>query len=329
MKLRPFGNDPARVSEVGLGCWQLGGADWGDVPEADALDTLRAAADAGVTLLDTADVYGLGRSEELIGKFLRDAGRERFFVATKLGRFPQPGGAANFTPATIRAHTEASLRRLGVDCLDLTQLHCVPMKILQVNEVWETLRALKREGKIKRFGASVESVAEAEACVRQEGCASLQLIFNVFRQTPAFELFDTCMQKGIAVIVRLPLASGLLAGKYTAATTFPPTDHRTYNRDGEKFNVGETFAGLGFERGVALAQKLRPLVPAGYTMAQMALRWCLDFPAVTAIIPGARDRAQAHANAAASDLPPLPAGLHDELRAFFTSDVKPHVRGPD
>jgi len=328
MKLRPFGTD-ARVSEVGLGCWQLGGGDWGDVPAADALATLRAAADAGVTLLDTADVYGRGRSEELIGTFLRDAGRERFFVATKLGRFPEPGGDANLTPATIRAHTEASLKRLGVERLDLTQLHCVPPAALERDEVWETLRALKQEGKIARFGASVESVAEARACLRQPGCASLQLIFNVFRQTPAFELFEQYRRQGVAVIVRLPLASGLLAGKYTPATTFPPQDHRTYNRDGAKFNVGETFAGLGFERGVALAEQLRPLVPVGYTMAELALRWCLDFPAVTAIIPGARNPAQARANAAASALPPLPPELHARLQEFFINDVKPYVRGPD
>jgi aryl-alcohol dehydrogenase-like predicted oxidoreductase len=290
---------------------------------------LRASADAGVNLLDTADVYGLGRSEELIGRFLRAAGRDRFFVATKLGRFPTPGGAANLTPQHVRAHTEASLRRLGVDCLDLTQLHCVPVAALAGDKVWDALRQLKAEGKIKRFGASVESVAEANVCLRHPDLASLQLIFNVFRQTPAVELFDRCQRQGVAVIVRLPLASGLLAGKYTAATTFPPQDHRTYNRNGEKFNVGETFAGLGLETGVELAERLRPLVPAGYTMAQLALRWCLDFPAVTAIIPGARTRAQAAANAAASALPPLPPELHERLREFFARDVKPHVRGPD
>ena len=329
MKLRPFGNDPTHVSEIGLGCWQLGGSDWGDLPEPDALAVLRAAADTGVTFLDTADVYGLGRSEEIVGKFLKDAGRQRFFVATKLGRFPQPGWPGNFSPAAIRAHTEASLRRLGVDAIDLTQLHCVPPEVLLRDETWETLRALVKEGKVRRFGASVESVAEAKECLRQADCASLQLIVNVFRQTPVVELFDRCEREGVAVIVRLPLASGLLAGKYTPTTTFPPQDHRTYNRDGAAFNVGETFAGLPFETGAHLVEKLRPLVPSGYTMAQFAVRWCLDHPAVTTVIPGARTADQARANAAAADLPPLPPDLHARLRDFFRTEVRPHVRGPD
>lgn len=328
MNSRLFGG--VAVSEVGLGCWQIGGDQWGDVPEADALDVLRASADAGVTFLDTADVYGAGRSEEVVGRFLKERRRDGFFVATKLGRFPRPGWPGNFEPKTIREHTENSLRRLGVERLDLTQLHCVPMEQLKRAEVWDALRALKREGKVARFGASVESVAEADECLKQPDCASLQLIFNVFRQTPETSgLLDRCRERGVAVIVRLPLASGLLAGKYTPQTTFGANDHRTLNRNGEKFNVGETFAGLGFERGLEMVEKLRPLVPAGYTMPQLALRWCLDHPAVTTVIPGARNRAQAIANAAASDLPPLPPEVRARLRDFFLKDVKPAVRGPD
>jgi len=328
MQLRTF-NDGPRASEVGIGCWQMGGTEWGDVPEADALGALRASAEAGITFIDTADIYGMGRSEQLVGRFLKEAGREKFFLATKLGRSPNPGWPANFTAKVIREHTEGSLKRLGVDAVDLTQLHCVPLDVLKRDEVWDALRALKQEGKIKRFGASVESTAEAKECLKRPDCSSLQIIFNVFRQTPAFELFKQCAKQKVAVIVRLPLASGLLAGKYTAATTFPERDHRTYNRNGEKFNVGETFAGLGFETGLKLTEKLRLLVPPGFTMAQMALRWCLDFPAVTAIIPGARNRTQAAANASASDLPPLSRELHAKLREFFAKDVKPHVRGPD
>lgn len=319
-----------RVSEVGLGCWQIGGDAWGEVPEADALDVLRASADAGVTFLDTADVYGTGRSEEVIGRFLKARGRDRFFVATKLGRFPRPGWPGNFEPKAIREHTENSLKRLGVERIDLTQLHCVPMEQLRRAEVWDTLRALKKEGKLAQFGASVESVAEADECLKQPDCASLQLIFNIFRQTPETSgLLDRCREHGVAVIARLPLASGLLAGKYTPQTTFDPADHRTVNRNGERFNVGETFAGLGFERGLEMVEKLRPLVPAGYAMLQLALRWCLDHPAVTTVIPGARNRAQARANAAASDLAPLPAKVRARLRDFFLKDVKPAVRGPD
>ena len=328
MRMRPFGRDSVSVGEVGLGCWQIGGDQWGDVSDADALATLRAAVGAGTTFLDTADVYGSGRSEELVGRFRRECATP-LFIATKLGRFGRPGWPENFTPATVRAHTEASLKRLGVEALDLTQLHCMPMPVLERGEMFETLRALKAEGKIRRFGASVESVAEARACLEQEGLASLQVIFNIFRQTPALGLFDEAQAKGVAIIVRLPLASGLLAGKMTAAITFAPTDHRSMNRNGEKFNVGETFAGLTFEKGLELVETLRPLVPPGYTMAEFALRWILDHPAVSVIIPGARNAAQATANAKPSGMPELSPELHATLRGFFAKDVKGNVRGPD
>ena len=328
MQMRPFGADPVRVGEVGLGCWQIGGDQWGDVSDADALATLDAAVSVGTTFLDTADVYGSGRSEELVGRFRRECSTE-LFIATKLGRFGKPGWPDNFTPATVRAHTEASRKRLGVDCLDLTQLHCMPMEVLERGEMFETLRALKAEGKIRRFGASVESVAEARECLKQEGLASLQVIFNILRQTPALGLFDEAQAKGVAIIVRLPLTSGLLAGKMTAASTFAPTDHRSMNRNGEKFNVGETFGGLPFDKGLELVENLRPYVPPGYSMAEFALRWILDHPAVSVIIPGARNADQARANAKPSELPPLPAELHTQLRAFWMNEVKPHVRGPD
>ena len=306
MKHRTFAG--ARVSEVGLGCWQIGGDQWGDVPDTDAIDVLRASVEAGVTFLDTADVYGAGRSEELIGRFLKEHDRKHFFIASKFGRFPRPGWPQNFEPKTIREHTENSLKRLGIERLDLTQLHCLPMEQLKRAEVWDTVRALKKEGKIARFGASVESSAEAEECLKHADCASLQIIFNIFRQTPETSgLLDRCQKAGVAIIVRLPLASGLLAGKYTPATTFGPNDHRTINRNGEKFNVGETFAGLGFETGLAMVEKLKPLVPNGYTLPQLALRWCLDHPAVSTIIPGARNQRRRFANADASDLLTLDA----------------------
>ena len=328
MRRHPFGGDPIPVSDVGLGCWQIGGDQWGDVSDADALATLHAAVDAGTTFLDTADIYGAGRSEQLIARFKRER-PGNYFIATKLGRRSDPGLPENCRPANVRRHTEDSLKRLEVDTLDLTQLHCVPLAELERGEVFETLRQLKQEGKIQRFGASVESTAEAKACLAQPGLASLQIIFNIYRQTPITALFDEARAKGVAIIVRLPLASGLLAGKYTPQTTFAATDHRTYNRNGEKFNVGETFAGLGFENGVALTEKLRPLIPAGYTMPQFALRWCLDFPAVSAVIPGARNPAQAKANASASDLPPLGSAVHTAVRAFYLGEVASKVRGPD
>lgn len=327
MKTRNFGGDGAVVSEVGLGCWQIGGGDWGEVGEDEALETLRGAVAAGTTFFDTADVYGGGRSESLIGRFLKET-RAPVFVATKLGRSSPPGGPGNFTREAVRAHTEASLERLGVEALDLTQLHCIPPAVLEEGEVFEWLRELRQEGKIRRFGASVESMDEALTCLKQDGLASLQIIFNLFRQKPITALFDRAQAQNVAIIVRLPLASGLLTGKYRRDTEFAASDHRTYNRDGQAFNVGETFAGLPFATGVDLADALKPLVPGGMPLTQMALRWCLDFPAVTAIIPGAKSPAMAAVNAAVSDLPPLPPDLHARLSEFYQARVAGEIRGP-
>jgi aryl-alcohol dehydrogenase-like predicted oxidoreductase len=327
MHYRQFDHTGIEVSEIGLGTWQLGGADWGDVDDTRALATLRAAYEGGVNFFDTADVYGLGRSEELIGRFLKEVASRKIFVATKLGRFPEPGWPANFSLDSLRAHTEASLRRLGVEAIDLTQLHCIPPEILRDGEVFESLRVLKREGKIKSFGVSVETDDEALICLGQEELASLQIIFNIFRQKP-LEFFDLAKSKGVALIVRLPLASGLLSGKFTKGTKFAETDHRSYNREGQAFNVGETFAGLPFEKGVELSEALKPLVPEGMTMAQMALRWILDFDTVSVIIPGASSPAQAGANVIASELPPLGKDLHAQLRAFYETQVAANIRGP-
>lgn len=326
MNTRVFGNTGFQVSEIGLGCWQLGGSDWGAVDESECLAILAAAVEAGVNFFDTADVYGGGRSEEIIGKFLKQTRRE-IFVATKLGRTAElyPDG---YSEVTIRAATEDSLRRLGVEALDLTQLHCVPAEILRQGEVFEWLRKLRDEGKILRFGASVESMDEALTCLEQPGLASLQVIFNLFRQKPAKTLFPAAISHDVALIVRLPLASGVLAGKLTLDTLFPENDHRNYNRDGKAFNVGETFAGLPYGKAVELADALKPLVPAGLTMAQMAQRWILDHPAVTTVITGASRPIQATANGGVSELPPLPSELHEILQKFYQDEVSDHVRGP-
>ena len=328
MKTRNFSD--TTTSEVGLGCWQLGGGDWGVVDDSEALRILHAAREAGVTFFDTAYVYGGGRSETLVGRFLKDiAGdKAKILVATKLGRNSPPGGAENLTLDTMRQHTEESLRRLDVPCLDLTQLHCVPTDALRDGSVFEHLRVLQNEGKIARWGASVESMEEAHLCLAQPGLASLQIIFNIFRQKPINDLFEAAQEKNVALIVRLPLASGLLTGKYDAHTTFAASDHRTYNRDGAAFNVGETFAGLPFELGVVLADELKPYVPPGLRLSDMALRWCLDFPAVSVIIPGAKNEEQARANASVSDRPALPADLHQILRDWYENKVKEHIRGP-
>jgi len=326
MNFRSFGKTGQKLSEVGLGTWQLGSS-WGDVPEEVALATLKAATDEGVNFFDTADVYGDGRSERLIGRFLKESGLP-VFVATKLGRSSQPGWPENFTRAAVRKHAEGSLQRLGVEALDLIQLHCIPLTVLKSGEVFEWLDELEQEGKIKAFGASVESMEEALVCAAQPGLVSLQIIFNIFRQKPIHTLFQAARTKNIALVVRLPLASGLLGGKMTKQTRFDPADHRVTNRDGKQFNVGETFAGLPFEKGVELADALKPFVPAGQTMADFALRWCLDFEAVNAVIPGARNPEQARGNARASSLPPLSKELHARLADYYTRQVAAHIRGP-
>ncbi|HWA28801.1 MAG TPA: aldo/keto reductase [Lacunisphaera sp.] len=328
MNTRIFGKTGRVVGEVGLGCWQIGG-NWGEVSDDTALAILRTAYEQGTTFFDTADVYGGGRSEKLIGRFLKETkARDRLFIATKLGRRGDPGWPQNFTREVIRKHTEDSLKNLGIDAVDLTQFHCIPPDVLMRGEVFGWLEELKQEGKIKAYGASVEAMEEAQWCCQQPGCASLQIIFSIFRQKPIHTLFDLAHARGVALIVRLPLASGLLSGRMTKATTFPADDHRNFNRDGAAFNVGETFAGLPFAKGVELADALKPAVPVGWTMAEWALRWCLDFDAVSVIIPGAKSPEQARANIRAAALAPLGATAHVQLAAFYERQVAAHIRGP-
>jgi aryl-alcohol dehydrogenase-like predicted oxidoreductase len=325
MKYRNFSGQGTPVSEVGLGTWQLG-ADWGNLDDKTAKCILNEAVDSGVTFLDTADVYGKGLSETRIGRFIK-AHNGKIFIATKLGRFPEPGGIENFSLKQFRQHTENSLRRLGVEALDLTQVHCLPTEVLQQGDLFEWLRILKQEGKIKHFGLSVESMEEALICLDQEGVSSLQIIFNIFRQKPITALFDQAQAKDVSLIIRLPLASGLLSGKFKTGTTFPENDHRNYNSNGEQFNVGETFAGIPFAQGVELADELKSQVPEGMTLAQMALRWVLDFDAVTVMIPGATTPEQVRANGSVSDLGPLPKELHRKLKEFYETRSAPLIRG--
>ena len=325
---RSFGKSGPAVSEVGIGCWQIGGTEWGDVTDDQAVETLHAAADAGITFIDTADIYGGGRSERLIGRFLRERGdRDRFFIASKLGRRSDPGWPENFSPTTIRQHTEDSLQRLGIETLDLTQTHCLPLGELSQHRAFETLAELQQAGKIRGFGASVETIAEARQCLEVPGLQSLQIIFNIFRQQPIQELFPLALEKGVALIIRLPLASGLLSGKFTTESQFAPTDHRHFNRDGASFNVGETFSGVPWDLGLRVVDELRPMVPTGATMAQWALRWCLDHPAVTVVIPGAKRPEQARQNAASSDLTPIAAATHKHLQEIFDDRIRPAIKG--
>jgi aryl-alcohol dehydrogenase-like predicted oxidoreductase len=330
MQQRKFGQ--RLVSEIGLGCWQLGATDWGNIDDARAEQILQQALESGINFLDTADVYGSGRSELRIGKFLATLPKEkRPMVATKLGRLSEPGWPANFTYDGMRRHTEGSLERLGLDRLDLTQLHCIPAAVMRQGEVFENLRKFQSEGLIGAFGASVETVDEALECLEVPGLASLQVIFNALRQKPAFELFEKAKARGVALIVRLPLASGLLSGRMTANTTFAPNDHRTYNREGQAFNVGETFGGLPFEKGVALVDELRTQLTAegslNVPLAQFALRYCLDFDAVTTVIPGASSLEQVRDNVLASNQPALDQRTHTLLRTFYQTRVHPAIRG--
>lgn len=335
MKKRQFAATGRAVSEVGLGTWQLGGTEWGAVDESRAEAILQAAWDADIGFIDTADIYGGGLSERRIGAFLRRqatssaAARQRaegVFIATKLGRGSSPGGAENLTYANLRLHTEQSLERLGRP-IDLTQTHCIDHARMQEGSVFGHLRRLQAEGLIRSFGASVESVAEGLTCLEVDGLSSLQVIFNAFRRKPAEELFELAQKRNVAIIVRLPLASGLLGGKLTSSSTFASTDHRSYNRDGKAFNVGETFAGLGFERGLELAERVKSWMPEGATVAQFAIRFCLDFPAVTTVIPGASKPAQVTETAQASEQAALTPATHAELERFYRQEVRPWVRG--
>ena len=325
MKTRTLGKNGFTIGEVGLGCWQFGG-DFGAMEKGTADGIMSASLECGVDFFDTANVYGGGCSEEWIGEFI-SACRARVFVATKYGRGPA-AYPDNYTEAGLREAIDESRRRLRVETIDLLQLHCIPVSVLREGKVFDWLRGAQSDGLIRHFGASVETAEEGMICLGQEGLLSLQIIFNIFRQKPAEELLPRAREKGVGIIVRLPLASGLLSGRFTASTKFSETDHRHYNRDGQAFNVGETFAGLPLAKGAELAEKLKPLVPAGMTMAQMSMRWILDHDAVSVVIPGASSVAQARENAAASALPALSRSLHGELASFYREEVRAHIRGP-
>jgi aryl-alcohol dehydrogenase-like predicted oxidoreductase len=326
MDARPLGRTGRTVSEIGFGAWQIGG-DWGTVDEEAAVATLHAAADAGVTFFDTADVYGDGRSERLVGRLRRErvaAGATPITVATKMGRRLDQT-VENYSPEHFRAWNDRSRENLGVETLDLVQLHCPPTDLYYRPEVFEDLDAMVAEGRIAAYGVSVERVEEALKAIEYPGVATVQIIFNAFRQRPAKLFLDEAARRGVGVIVRVPLASGLLSGRYTRATTFASDDHRAFNRRGEAFDVGETFAGVPFEVGLDAVEELRPLVPEGATLAQLALRWILMQDAVSTVIPGARSPEQARANVAAAELGPLPRSTMDTIAEVYERRIAPHV----
>ncbi|MDQ1617859.1 MAG: hypothetical protein QOE19_428 [Actinomycetota bacterium] len=324
MERRKLGRTGRPVSVVGLGCWQLG-ADWGDVSEDDAMQVLHAAVDSGVTFLDTADVYGDGRSERLVGRLLRERGDTDLTVATKMGRRADPFAPETFTLDAFRGWLDRSRRNLDVETIDLVQLHCPPTAVFHDDRVFDGLDSLVEDNLIAAYGVSVETVDEALTAIARPNVATVQIILNAFRRKPLEQVLPAAVQAGVGVIARVPLASGLLSGKYDESTTFAADDHRSYNRDGQAFDVGETFSGVPFEVGVRAAREISRHTPEGATTAQLALRWVIDQPGVSTVIPGARKPDQARGNAAAADIAPLTDEVLQALRDVYDESIREHV----
>lgn len=324
MRSREFGRTGRTVSEIGFGAWAIG-ASWGEVNDEEALAALHAALDSGVTFIDTADVYGDGHSEQLIAKVIKERGGERPFIATKAGRRLPAQTVAGYSLENLTGFIDRSLKNLQTDALDLVQLHCPPTDLYYHPEVFERLDRFVEQGKIRNYGVSVERVEEALKALEYPGIVSVQIIFNAFRQRPTERFFALAEETKTAIIARVPLASGLLSGKFTRDTTFADNDHRLFNRNGEAFDVGETFSGIPYEKGLEAVERIRPLVSGDTTMAKFALRWILMFDAVTVAIPGARNPAQARSNAEAAELAPLSAGTMEKIREIYQQDIKPFV----
>jgi len=322
MQSRRLGKTGWDVSEIGFGAWAIGG-EWGETDEEESMAALHAAVDAGVTFFDTADVYGDGRSERLLGRLLRERD-ERLVVATKFGRRVEQDPAL-FTYENLRGWLERSRENLGVEAVDLVQLHSPPWETYYLPEVHEACSRLVQEGLVRAYGVSVEKVEEGLKAIEYDGVATIQLIFNLLRQRPAELYFEQARRRDVGVIVRVPLASGLLTGKFDRNSTFAAEDHRAYNRQGEQFDRGETFSGVDYEVGLEVVEELRPLVPPGATLAQLALRWILTFDAVSTVIPGAKTPEQAQANAAAADLPAPPPETMERIAEIYRRRVAPLV----
>ncbi len=323
MNYRELGRTGWRVSEVSFGAWAIGGS-WGAVDDRESIAALHRALDLGVNFIDTADVYGDGHSERLIAGVLKERG-EKVIVATKAGRRLEPHTADGYTAANLTRFVERSLRNLDTDCLDLVQLHCPPTEVYYRPEVFDAMDDLVRAGKVRYYGVSVEKVEEALKAIEYPNVQTVQIIFNMFRHRPAELFFAQAQQRKVGVLARVPLASGLLTGKMTPQSAFAPDDHRTFNRYGESFDMGETFSGVDFSTGLEAVEELRPLVPPGATMAQFALRWILMFDAVSCVIPGARRPAQAEDNIRASELPPLSEETMARVRAIYDTHIRPLV----
>ncbi len=326
MKLRPLGRTGFEISPISFGAWAIGGT-WGAVDDGESLRALHAAVDAGMNFIDTADVYGDGRSERLVAR-LRKERKEPIYVASKAGRRLNPHTADGYNLTNLRGFVERSLKNLDTDAIDLLQLHCPPPAVYETGPtggVFDALDTLVREGKIRFYGVSVETVDEAIASLRFPNVQSVQIIFNMFRLKPADAFFAQAARARVGILARVPLASGLLTGKMTASTTFTADDHRNFNRHGEAFDMGETFSGVPYESGLRAVEELKALVPAGATLAQLALRWILTFDAVTCTIPGAKTPKQAQENAAAADLPPLSETTMAKVRDVYDRYFRPQI----
>ena len=324
LSTRPLGKTGFDTTTIGFGAWAIGGT-WGEVSEADAKATLHAALDAGVNFIDTADVYGDGRSERIIASVLSERSGPRPYVATKAGRRLNPHVAEGYTLANIEAFVDRSRANLKMDCLDLVQLHCPPTSVYSGNAIYDAMESLKSKGKIAAYGVSVEKIDEALEAIRHPGVVSVQIIYNIFRQRPADTFFAAAKAANVAVIARVPLASGLLTGKMSATSAFAADDHRSFNRNGEAFDKGETFSGVPYDVALQAVEELRPLVPEGATMAAFALRWILMADAVSVVIPGAKSPAQSEANILADALPALSAETMEAARDIYSRLIAPHV----
>jgi aryl-alcohol dehydrogenase-like predicted oxidoreductase len=323
MHYRELGRTGWKVSAISFGAWAIGGS-WGSVEDSESISAMHRAVDLGVNFFDTADVYGDGRSERLIAQLRRER-REPIYVATKAGRRLSPHIAGGYNRQNLTAFVERSLKNLDAEAIDLLQLHCPPTDVYYTPEVFGILDDLAQQGKLRHYGVSVEKVEEALKAIEYPGVQSVQIIFNIFRQRPASLFFAEAQRRRVGVLARVPLASGMLTGKLTRASVFTADDHRAFNRQGEEFDRGETFSGVDFETGLQAVEELRPLVPAGATMAQFALRWILMFDAVTCAIPGAKRPSQAEDNARAADLPPLPDSTMAQVREIYNRRIRAWV----
>jgi aryl-alcohol dehydrogenase-like predicted oxidoreductase len=323
VQYRELGRTGWKVSEISFGTWAIGGT-WGEVDDKESIAALHRALDLGVNFFDTADVYGDGRSERLLAQ-LRKERHEEFYIATKAGRRLEPHTASGYNRQNLMAFVERSLKNLETEALDLLQLHCPPTDVYYMPEVFGVLDDMVKAGKLRYYGVSVEKVEEALKAIEFPQVQSVQIIFNIFRQRPAELFFPEAQRRNVGILARVPLASGLLTGKLTRESHFAADDHRTFNRHGESFDRGETFSGLDYETGLQAVEALRPLVPAGQTMAQMALRWILMFPAVTCAIPGAKRTLQAEENILAANLPPLSENIMASIEKLYDQSIRPQV----